>query len=180
MKKAILYAVLVLAAAARLLAQDQDQEGGILFGDDWACMVKAPEGWIMDQETWAEHGIYALFYERGKTMSAAIPIIYVNTAALNAATDTELDLFTDYHIHELGTEQAESVAPRPAEPGLPAVRRWYDLKVSNGPYETLAYLRYEDTAFVVILAAYDYEVLEATRSRMWEVIGNLRFMDKTE
>ncbi len=178
MKKAILSALMVVLAASWLAAQDQ--EGGILFGDDWACMVKAPKGWIMDQETWAEHNIYALFYERGKTMSREIPIIYVNTAALNAATDAELDLFADYHIHELGDTQAESVAPLPAEPGLPAVKRWYEMKVSGGPYETIAYLRYEDTAFVVILAAYDRDLLAATQPRLREAIGNLRFMDKTE
>ena len=64
--------------------------GGILYGANWGCAVSAPSGWIMDQETWAKNNIYALFYEKGKKFGPTIPIVYVRTLQLNAATDAEI------------------------------------------------------------------------------------------
>ena len=96
--KKIAIMVLITFFPIYFVFSQSENVGGIIYGDNWACIAMAPEGWIMDQESMASYGIYALFYERGKKFGYPTPIIYINTTKLRNATDVALKEFVELDL----------------------------------------------------------------------------------
>ena len=83
MKKKLIVSLSFIFVLSVFMFAQEKLAGGILYGPNWACMVSAPQGWSMDQESLARYGIYGLFYEDGKKFGGNTPIIYINTQKLN-------------------------------------------------------------------------------------------------
>ena len=152
--------------------------GGILYGANWGCLVSAPAGWLMDQETWAKNNIYALFYEKGKKFGPTIPIVYVRTEQLNAATDAEMTKFVEWDLANARQDPNNKVTDRNLKLSPDLKIRAFDYNYGNVQFETVAYRRYKDTCFLVILASRDKTKFESSIPKLKEVILSMKFMDK--
>ena len=150
MKTKIVFLISVIALLLCDFAYSQEeQKSGILYGPDWACLVTAPTGWIMDQNTWAQNHIYGLFYEQGKQFSSKIPIVYINTQKLNAATDQELQNFIDWDTRNVSKDPRNSVSERKLDLSTDRKVVCYDFNINNQQFETIAYTRFKDTPFQI-------------------------------
>ena len=49
---------------------------GIVHGPDHAYFIQAPKGWVLDNSCWADRGIFAVFYQSGKTFEDSLAIGY--------------------------------------------------------------------------------------------------------
>lgn len=49
---------------------------GIVHGSDHAYFIQAPKGWVLDNACWADRGIFAVFYQAGKTFEDSLAIGY--------------------------------------------------------------------------------------------------------
>lgn len=72
---AALLAVLMLLSLAAL-ADKREGGGGIVYGEDHAYSILAPEGWIFDNESGVKQGIQAVIYPRGLTWENSSAVIY--------------------------------------------------------------------------------------------------------
>ena len=171
----VLGCVLLFAAQAVFAQKSEVQTSGILYGQNWACMVTAPKGWLMDQQRLAQYGIYALFYEQGKTFGGDTPIIYINTQKLSADTDEALQAFVQADIANYQKRQAtisEVTLPDVTEKTLVC----YRLEMGNN-LEVVAYTRYKDCGFLAVLTAHDEKTLAANTEKLAEVINAMTYMD---
>jgi len=160
----------------------EEINSGIIYGDNWACLTIAPEGWIMDQESMAHNNIYALFYERGKKFKFPTPIIYMNTTKLRAATDEALQEFIDYAIQRFSRPGTEISILEKNFPKLNAIYKMkyhvYSIINDRGQFEIIIYMRYKDTCFFLVLNAPTKETLNELYPKMEEIIDNIAFLDK--
>ena len=157
----------------------QEQTSGILYGPNWACIVQAPKGWIMDQDSWAKNNIFGLFYERGKKLGGAIPIIYINTQKLNDASDDELLKFIEWDTSNAAKDTKNIIKKRSLK--LKTENKkiiCYDFNINKAQFETIAYLRFKDVCFLVILATHDVSLIDSNLDKLIEVITNMKFIDK--
>ena len=106
MKKGFISFLFIFFLTSYIFAQDVST-GGILYGENWACLVTAPKGWIMDQSSFAQYGIYGLFYEETKKLGGNTPIIYINTTKLSDATDKAMNNYISYDINSYIQRGAE-------------------------------------------------------------------------
>ena len=176
--KLVLLIGLTFSAFGSASAQEEFA-GGILYGANWGFAVTAPSGWFMDQETGAENYIYALFYEKGKKLGPTIPIVYVRTSQLNASTDAEMTKYIDLDVCDLRKDSSNTAVERNLKLSNGSKLRAFDYNYGNVQFETVAYQRYKDTCFLVILASRDKAKFEASVPKLKEVILSMKFMDKS-
>lgn len=51
---------------------------GLLFGQNYSLGLKAPDGWVLDNQAGAQKGFAAVFYPQGSSWEAADPVISVH------------------------------------------------------------------------------------------------------
>ncbi|MDR2835327.1 MAG: hypothetical protein LBV69_03885 [Bacteroidales bacterium] len=61
---------IIFVSSNIIFAQDDDAVGGIIYGDNWACLVKAPNGWVMDQKSLAHNNILPYFMKTERNLTA--------------------------------------------------------------------------------------------------------------
>ena len=149
--------------------------GGILYGENWACLVVPPENWIMDQKSFASYGIYGLFYEKDKTLGGDTPIIYINTSKLNSASNEELK---QYISSDTSSYQNNGFSVKAYELKNIKDKQVFTYAFHKGNnFEICAYTRYKDVCFLVILTAHDEELINENISNLETVINNMQYMD---
>jgi hypothetical protein len=158
---------------------EEEQTAGILYGPNWSCLVQAPDGWIMDQKSMANQGIYGLFYEHGKKLEPQTPIIYINTQKLNADTDEELQKYVDYDIGNYKKDGSNTITLKTVvAKNFPTIIS-YNLVLENGKqFERILYFHVKDVAFLVVLATHDENQLKTNLNNLAFVAMNMKFMDK--
>ncbi len=91
MKVWVLLAALSLSSAMGSAAIADDSLGaetGIVYGDNHAYMVRAPGGWVLDNQSGIAQGQHAVFYPRGGDWANSPAVMYVNSAS-KAGDDIE-------------------------------------------------------------------------------------------
>lgn len=174
MKKRSISFLLTIFLSTLIFAQEVST-GGILYGENWACLVTAPKGWIMDQSSFAQYGIYGLFYEETKKLGGNTPIIYINTTKLSDATDKAMNNYISYDINsyiQRGAEVQEAKLTGIKEKEL----KTYQI-ISGNNIELCSYTRYKNCCFLIILTAHTQEDIKSCIPQLKEVINNMNYMD---
>ncbi|MBR1911094.1 MAG: hypothetical protein IJ828_01930 [Treponema sp.] len=179
MRKRCFTGLLMAFVSCFCFAQEQ---GCILYGKNWACMVCAPDGWILDQESFSKYGIYALFYEEGKTLGDSTPIIYVNSTKLDKASDAAMKRFVKSDIESY--EKRGAVVKSVPLSGVTDKRIiCYSIVTENSSEksaELCAYTRFKDVCFLIVLTAHTAAGIDGNVSNLESVINNMQYMEAEE
>jgi hypothetical protein len=181
MKNKIFFAILTLTAFLVIpLFSQEANAGGIIYGDKWAFMVKAPDGWIMDSNSLSAQGIYGLFYEEGKIFGAQYdtPIIYIVPFPLNNATDNALIEFAQTDINGYISNGAKVEKINKTYEKTRNLYLTYNVNLPNGRYESFVYTRYKDCCLIIILNANNHGQRNNLFLKLEEVINSISFMDR--
>ena len=72
-----------------------DAQSGIIYGDDHAYSLTAPKGWVLDNQVWADRGVFAVFYPKGSSVQgnwiAYSRVMDLNPKGLLAAAMADLE-----------------------------------------------------------------------------------------
>ncbi len=176
MKKLLSSFPLLICAFA---ANADQMAAGILYGPDWALLVKAPVGWVMDDQAWAQSGIYGVFYQEGKQPIAPNAVIYINSVPLPGASAAAYGAFVDQDIagsraagvsvvEQAGHLTKANISARVVTFSYPA----------KGQYEEIVYLWYKGGVHLVVLTTKDPKELQSLEPKLLEVVDSISFMDK--
>ncbi len=58
-----------------------DHNSGLVYGHGHSFWIRAPKGWVLDNESGTDMGLHAVFYPEGSSWAQSIAVMYVNTAA---------------------------------------------------------------------------------------------------
>ncbi len=177
MKKVLIVCML---AAVSFGCSAEELAGGILYGSDWAFTVSAPDGWVMDNEAWAQAGIYAVFYRDGEAPASPNPVIYANSLGLRDPADSAYDGFVDWDMANVSEDPNATVA----EKAVHATRARFPARVvvfghpDKGQFEEVVYLWYKGTVHLIVLTTTDPAQLDALEPALFDVVDSIVFMDK--
>jgi hypothetical protein len=180
-KRFFIIGVLLALIVGSAFSQDFNK-GGILYGRNWACIVSAPDGWIMDSDSLSGQGIYGLFYEEGKKFGSQYntPIIYIVTLPLQNATDNALNAYIQSDINNYIANGSKVLQLDKSYKETDRIHQTYNVDLSNGRYETFVFTRYKEYCFLIILNANNNEQRNELFPKLAEVINSLSFLDRTE
>ena len=76
---------------------------GLVFGTDYSYTVKAPKGWMLDNESAAQQGVHAVFYPKGSHWDDSVVVAYARsrprTNTVNTADEAAEFLIKDFHAN---------------------------------------------------------------------------------
>lgn len=73
------------------LGQAEEARTNIVYGDDHAFAIKAPQGWILDNKSGASIGLHAIFYPLGSTWRDSRAMMCVNTAGKDTKDGSKIN-----------------------------------------------------------------------------------------
>jgi hypothetical protein len=91
--------VLLCCLGARAQDAKPDSRGmnaGIVYGKDHAFAIKAPDGWVLDNQSGVRNGLHAVFYPEGGSWKESQAVMYVNGAGKSA--DDTLEKFIERDV----------------------------------------------------------------------------------
>jgi hypothetical protein len=156
--------------------------GGIIYGENWAFVVKAPDGWIMDSVSLSHQGIYGLFYENGKQFGTQYntPIIYIVPFTLNNATDNDLIKFAEHDINGYIAKGAKVEKINKIYEKTENIFITYNVNLTNGRHECFVFTRHNNSCLIIILNANNNQQRDELFPKMVEIINSIRFIDNVE
>jgi hypothetical protein len=156
----------------------EQMTGGIIYGNDWAFMVSAPDGWIMDSKSLSQYNIFALFYENGKVFGGNTPIIYINTTELANNTDDEMKKYISWDLENHNKNKSKIILLDNKIKDINDIYFIYNIENARGQFETIIYRKYKNTCFSIILNAPNENIRQQLFSKMIDIVSSMRFMDK--
>ena len=91
--------MLVIFLSFRLLIFGQnDMKTGIIYGANHAYSLTAPDGWVLDNKSGVNQGLFAVFYKQGESWDKAETIMYTNTASLEDNAHRTLEQLIKYDL----------------------------------------------------------------------------------
>jgi len=73
--------VTIGALTLAVSAQASEDRTGIIYGPDHAFAVTAPSGWVLDNKSGVDQGLWAVFYPVGSSWKNSKVVMYINTAS---------------------------------------------------------------------------------------------------
>ncbi len=76
MVKIILMMIIIpISLCAQESQNNNDSSGGIVYGENFWFIVKAPDGWVLDNNSGINQGLHAVFYPRGSSWDTATTVM---------------------------------------------------------------------------------------------------------
>jgi len=137
--------------------------GGILYGQTYAFHVKAPKGWIFDNESGLQQGMDCVFYPKGQTWEDSPVIAYARarerTKEVQTADDAAKAAIDDFHAKGNPKYEGKRVKTIKTKNGKEGVI--YHFSGDRfGNYEAMVYFVEEKTINMVILNARKQKAFE--------------------
>ncbi|MCR5763836.1 MAG: hypothetical protein K6G00_10695 [Treponema sp.] len=173
--KIVFLTILMIFAFNFCFAQEK-VNSCMLQGECWACKISAPDGWVLDQESFSQYGISGLFYEEGKALGGSTPIIYVNSEKLSRDTDASLKRFIK---SDLGKYEKKGASVKAVKLEGVTDKRIDCYSIETGrSAELCAYTRFKNVCFLIVLTANTADGISRNISNMEELINNMEYMER--
>ena len=152
MKTTVLFAFLSFALGGGVFG-DETFAGGIVYGPKAAFNIKAPAGWVLDNNAGTEQGLPCVLYPKGSTWADANAIMYSKIAG------------TDYEdvgkFVAMAIRQMEKVHGKPKEKVDSGKTGDGDAYFINEYPATSSYSQWERVAYIQLPKAVAYIVFSA-------------------
>jgi len=154
MTKLVIILIFIMSGLA-LFGQD-DMNSGIIYGNNHAFSLTAPDGWVLDNQSGVKQGLYAVFYKKGESWEKAITVMYANTASLEDKAHKTLEQLIKYDINSFKKEypdiQITDESDIVIKDSLIAKVKYLSGK-SYGNYEAMAYIDAGKAGVMLILSS---------------------------
>jgi hypothetical protein len=184
MRKTILLAALLALASLGAAAQDKKEDdreanSGLLYGPDYSFVVKAPKGWVLDNQSGRRQGLDAVFYPEGSTWKESAAVMYVGIGRKQGAGDTLEAVIArdiaDFKKSSPGLKVSDGGALRLAR-GKEKVAVKYFVAEQQRSYEAVAYVEESKVVVMLVLSAKTEADFKASQPALKELAASYFFL----
>ena len=171
--------ILILLSFRMILFGQETVKTGIIYGENHAFSVTAPDGWVLDNKSGISQGIHAVFYRQGESWEKAMTVMYANTASLeNKAHKTlqqlikfDLDNFKK-NYPDLNITDCKDIV---IKDNVIAKVKYLSGK-SYGNFEALAYIDAGKTAIMIIMSSRSKDGFDTSLTAFENLVKSYFFM----
>jgi len=151
------YLILLIILQLRLLVFGQENMNtGILYGDNFAYSLTAPNGWVLDNESGVKQGLYAVFYKKGGSWNKSDVVMYANTSSLLETSHKTIDQLIKYDLDDFRNNYKDLLITAGKDiiinNKLKAKVKYLSGK-SYGNYEAIAYIDATKTGVIITMTS---------------------------
>lgn len=153
--------------------------GGILYGETYAFNLKAPKGWMFDNESGVQQGLDCVLYPKGTTWQDSPVIAYAQarkrTAEVQTADDAAKDAINDFRARGNPKYDGKRVKTIKTPNGMEGVI--YHFSGDRfGNYEAIVYFVESKTINVVVLNSRNRKAFEEALPAFEEIAQSYIFL----
>lgn len=150
---------------------------GIVYGEDFAYAIQAPPGWILDNAAANAQGMYAAFYEEGRTWRTADTIMYANAACKQPGQQT-VDELIAYDVSQFQARAPGLKVTRARD--LPTSERTASVRHfegdEHGNFEAVAYIDEPKAMIMLVLSSRSKSGFEKAYPSFEKLVRSYRFL----
>ncbi len=179
MTKIILLLIIIPISLCAQENQNNDtSSGGIVYGENFAFFVKAPDGWILDNNSGVSQGLDAVFYPKGSSWDTAITVMYANGTDIDSTENLENFIKDDietFHKNHPGikTVKLDSIIigknARVAE-----IIKFYGGSYIN--YESVAYIKEKKNVSIIVMSSRKEKQFEINYPKFVELVKSYLYI----
>ena len=183
-----LYVVIALMLLCSFAyAQEKSEksgDSGIIYGENHAFTLTAPEGWVLDNTSGRGQGLQAVFYPQGSSWQKGAAVMYANVYQKRNVKEEPLEKVIEGDVAEFRKRSAE-LNVTDAEPiHLVKDERVKDKKATvkyftgdaHGNHEAVAYVDEGKVVVMLVLSARSKKVFESSLPAFKELVGSYFFL----
>jgi hypothetical protein len=148
----------------QIFAQE-DMKTGIIYGDNHAYSLTAPDGWILDNKSGVSQGLYAVFYKKGLSWQTAETVMYTNTASLEESPHKSIDELMKYDLDNFKKQYNDLEIREGSDINLnnnKTAKVKYLSGKSYGNFEAIAYIDANKNGILIIMSSRTKEGFDAS------------------
>lgn len=171
-----------LAQIDTSLSNVKESNAGIVYGKNHAFIIKAPEGWILDNSSGVNQGLHAVFYPKGGSWKYSPTVMYANTASKDVKGNETLEQLmsfdsTQFKAHS-ETITIEDVSSFYTDKNKEVKIRYF-IDKSIPFYEATAYIDEEKIVALLVLSSRDEKEFNNSNSKFIELIKSYMLISDT-
>lgn len=176
MKNIFIFSILLFFSHVTF-AQQKEENSGLIYGKDFSYILKAPKGWVLDNSSAAEQGIYAVFYPIGGSWNKSIAVMYTNTSIVDSLMTMED--FIDMDLVSFKADKKDIVITSKDDiyMGDKNVKIREILGDANGNYEAIAYIKEKNLVVLIVLSSRNKNEYFSNLPKFEELLKSYKFID---
>lgn len=175
MKTTVLFGLLSLALGGGVLADDTFA-GGIVYGPKAAFNIKAPAGWVLDNNAGTEQGLPCVLYPKGSTWSDASAIMYAKIAGTNYEDVEKFVAMAMQQMEKVHGKPKEKVDSGKTGDGQAYFINEYPATSSYSQWERVAYIQLPKAVAYIVFSARDEASYRQYFPALNEVLKSFAYM----
>jgi hypothetical protein len=159
----------------------EDMNSGIIYGDNHAYSLTAPKGWVLDNSSGVEQGLYTVFYKKGESWENAPTVMYTNTASLENEQFKTIKQFIDFDIESFKKDEPGIKITKGDNIHIKDSLNAYVRYFAGKNYEVVAYIDAGKIAVVVIMTSRSKTGIDESLQAFSDLVKSYFFIsDKVE
>jgi hypothetical protein len=176
--KAVLLVLLLFLIHSPALGQKNDADSVILLGRPYSFILKAPSGWVLNEEAGKSQGLRAVLYKEGSSWKAAVAVMYVRVVQKDEAQPT-LDKVVSNDISDFlkqspDSKVSDSKALKTGDKKQAIVKEFYD--AANKNFESVAFIDESKVVVIVVLSSRNKDEFDKSISAFEALVGTYFFV----
>jgi hypothetical protein len=175
--KTLFLALLVTATFA--CAEVIDEGIGMIYGTNHVFSLKAPKGWVLDNESGVKQGIHAAFFPKGGTWSDSKVVAYARVRQKKDGAPTVAQQVEDTvkHFRENDSPKYEGKKATTVKAEAGKVGEIYHFTGDQwGNFEAVAYFPEEKTINFIVMSVRDEKTFKDALPAFEELAKSYRFI----
>jgi len=176
--KRLAFFITVLFYVTNMSGQDEIKSG-IIYGNNHAFGLTAPEGWVLDNHSGVNQGLHAVFYRKGQTWQNATTVMYANTASLEDRAHKTIDQLITYDLKKFQKEYSDLQISDGVDiivnDKVIAKIKYLSGK-SYGNFEAIAYIDAVKTGVMIIMSSRTKEDFETSLNAFETLVKSYIFI----
>lgn len=187
MRKSILLTFLLIFAHIFAVAQSGQQvevesNSGILYGQGYSFVVKAPKGWVLDNTSAKSQRLDAVFYPEGSSWKESEVVMYVGIGRKTGAGDTlDAVIARDVADFKKASPNLKVVDGKPvtlSHGGKERVVVKYFIAEQHS-HEAVAYIEESKVVVMLVLSSKSKERFESSLPALKELAASYFFLSES-
>jgi hypothetical protein len=171
----ILALLAVTALSASILGQ-QSYRGGIVYGPKAAFDIRAPEGWVLDNESGKNQGLPCVLYPKGSSWADAKTIMYAKIAGtkfkdVNAFVATAIKEMEKVH-----GKPKEKIATGKTADGRDYFINEYPATKTYSQWERVGYVQLPHAVAYIVLSSRDHASYQKDSGALQQVLKTFTYL----
>ncbi len=157
------------------IAQNNAEATGLIYGTNYAFMLTAPKGWVLDNKIGQPQHLSAVFYPKGESWENAITAMYTTTWTLKPK-----ETITD--VIKADAERERNGNANIKINTLPNVKLQNNITAfireipgdKNGNYELIAYISERNFMALIVMTSRTKQDLEKKKNKFYELVKSYK------